>query len=159
MERKKPFGRPCEYNEEIAQKILERVATHGCGIRKLCSMYDDMPHSETINDWRYKFPEFSGRYLSAREHQAHLLAEETIDIADEIENFAFKDKDGNTRVDAGVIAMQDKKIKSRQWLAAQIQPKFYGARHNSPEQQNPQETLSKIQALVADLNKTNTSEI
>ena len=121
-------GRPTDYNEVIADLICERVATHTCGLNKLCAMYDDMPVKSTVNLWRYKHAEFSAFYAQAKLFQADLLAEECLDIAD--------DASGDSRIDLETgeevcntefIARSRLRIDTRKWLAAKLLPKQYGA--------------------------------
>ena len=154
-ERHEPFGRPTSYCPELVEKILHRVATHSCGIRKICKMYDDMPNHETINEWRRKYSDFSALYLQARVYQSHLLAESTIDIADETLEYAVEDDKGMLKVDSGIVAAQDKRIKTRQWLAAQILPETYGPRAAAEaiNDANTTEVAEKVAKIIKESEK------
>ena len=153
-----PGGRPTKYTPEMVDLICERVATHGMGLRRLCNMYDDMPEPETLNVCRYKYPEFSERYLAARSIQAHILFETSLDDIDEIKDYRYTDKDsGAVKVDPGMVAAQKALANHKTFMAAKIQPLHYGTKEVIDKSSD--ETLSKIQALVADINKTNISDV
>ncbi len=151
-------GRPTDYNEEIAKLICERVATHDCGIQKLCDMYDDMPDKSTIRLWKLKHIAFSTQYADAKRQQVENYAEDIIDIADEDSGDIKYDKDGNESLNGEFVARSRLRVDTRKWLASKLAPKLYGDK-KTEDTINPQDTLTKIQALVADLNKTNVSDI
>lgn len=122
------IGRPTDYNEEIANIICDRVATHACGLKKICKMYDDLPHPDTINLWRHKHPEFSVQYALAKLRQADLLAEECLDIADDDSKDKIIDETtGNEVCNTEFIARSRLRIDTRKWLASKLLPKQYGA--------------------------------
>src|SRR5579872_99704 len=52
-------GRPTKYNQEMADYIIDRVASSKCGLHILCKADPKMPAQDTINEWRWKYPEFS----------------------------------------------------------------------------------------------------
>ena len=118
-------GRPSKYTKALANLICERVATHDIGLQRLCDMYDDMPAKITINQWRYKYPEFSTQYTLAKMIQVELLAESIDDMAHEIGTYV--DGEGNTRIDAGFVAWQRLKIDTRKFTSSKLLPKIYGA--------------------------------
>lgn len=126
-----PGGRPTTYNDEIAALICERVATHSCGLQRLCNMYDDMPDKTTIYLWRYKHEEFSHQYAEAKLRQADLLAEEMMDIADDgtndwMETFG-EDTGIGWKLNGEHVQRSRLRIDTRKWLAAKLLPKQYGA--------------------------------
>lgn len=152
------MGRPTDYNEEIAKIICDRVATHECGIQKLCNMYDDMPNKSTIRLWKLTHPSFSIQYANAKRLQVENYAEDIVDISDDDSGDIKYDKDGNESLNGEFVARSRLRIDTRKWLASKLAPKIYGDLKKE-ESNNPQETLTKIQALVADLNKTNVSDV
>ena len=134
-----PGGRPTDYNKEIATLICDRVATHACGLAKLCRMYDDMPDKSTINLWRYQHEEFSSQYARSKLIQADILAEECLDISDDDADDVKYDKDGNEVYNAEFVARSRLRIDTRKWLASKLLPKAYGDK--TQEQKDTSNTL------------------
>jgi Bacteriophage Sf6, terminase small subunit-like len=152
-------GRPTKYTQEMAEKICQIVETHPHGIRRLTKMFDWMPSESVISEWRARNDWFQVRFLEARQKQTHLLFENAIDEVEELEEYKYHDsKAGATRIDTGIVAMKKLIASHKLRHAAQINPKEYASKRDE-ESNNPQDTLSKIQSLVADLNKDNKSEI
>ena len=86
------------------------------------------------------------------------MAESIEDVIEEYAQFVYHDDNGNKHLDSGLLGLARLTVDSRRWHASKLAPKIYGER-KTEDTQNPQETLSKIRDLVADLNKTNTSDI
>src|SRR5262245_60162356 len=78
----KPLGRPSSYTPELAQAFCDLISG-GMSLRKACQQ-PGMPDTSTIIawDWGDAHPEFSRQYAQARETRGHLLAEESLEIAD-----------------------------------------------------------------------------
>jgi hypothetical protein len=152
-------GRPTDYNPEMALRICDLVATHDIGLPRLCEMYPELPRPQTINAWRREKLEFSSKYAQAKMEQAELMAESIDDIARDLDKHYYVDQaTGSSKIDTGMVAHARLMIDTRKWLASKLAPKIYGDRKIA-EEQSPTDTLNKIQALVADLNKTNVSDI
>lgn len=114
--KRKP-GRPSLYSEELADEICNRLA-EGNTLTSICKL-DGMPHIATVMRWALdeEHP-FCEKYASARERQADTMAQQIVDIADEIgDPQALR-----LRVDA------------RKWLASKMAPKRYGEKieHTGP---------------------------
>lgn len=126
-EDKKPIGRPLEYTKEMGDRICELVASHGCGLMKLCKLYPELPAKETINRWRYRVPEFRMQYAMAKVEQADILAEECLEIADD-DSFDTKIDavSGNEVCNTEFIARSRLRIDTRKWLASKLLPRQYG---------------------------------
>lgn len=147
-------GRPTLYNEAIAQLICERVATHTTSLQKLCKMYDDMPNHDTVYAWRARYDEFSAMYFDALKIRANILAEEIVDLADDIETYS--DADGVERVDSGMTRKTDLQIKSRQWMVARLEPRRWGDRKELEQAQATNAVLqSELDTLRAKLDAQN----
>lgn len=139
-------GRPSLYTPELVDLICDRVGTHGTGIRNICNMYQDMPSPETINQWRYKYNEFSERYLNARIKQSHILFDSSFDDIEDIKNFYYEDpKSGATCVDAGIVAAQRALANHKTFMASKIRPKDYG------DKQIIEQTTSENEQLKVEL--------
>lgn len=120
------MGRPTIYNEELADRICELVATNTNGLPKLCDAHDWMPSHDTVNKWRYRYPNFSAKYAQSKRFQAELMAEQVKEIASE--KAYYIDADGNQKVDPGFIASQRLQADTVKWLASKLAPKIYGDR-------------------------------
>lgn len=117
------LGRPSLFTQELTDLICQRVATHPIGLTKLCSMYNDMPNPDTVNAWRYKYPEFAEKFRQAKMFQAELLAEtlnELCDIPSYVDDYSVE------RVDSGIVARQRLKVDTIKWQASKLLPKVYG---------------------------------
>lgn len=108
---KKRTGRPSEYDEARADEICERLA-NAESLRSIC-LSAHMPAQSTVFRWLEQNESFRKRYACARETQAHAMADEILDIADENDDDVQRSK---LRVDA------------RKWLAAKLLPTKYGDR-------------------------------
>ena len=123
-------GRPTDYTPEFGKLICERVAINPVGYSTLRQLYPDMPNLTTIRAWRLSIPEFSTRYLEAKQFQAQLLVEEIDDLLPSEVRFYVDDK-GNERIDAPSAAMIIAKINNRKWMAARLAPKIYGDKQHN----------------------------
>ncbi len=103
------MGRPSSYTDEIADKIVTRLA-HGEGLRTICRD-DDLPDRSTVMAWVDTNEEFSHRYARARDLQADYFADDVIDIADDAS-----------------LTPDDKRIKidARKWRAGRQAPGRWG---------------------------------
>lgn len=122
------MARPSSFTPEMVELICKRVATHPYGMPTLCKMFDDMPSKDTINVWRWEYPEFSAKYVEAKRMQAELLAESFEDVHIELMQDSYKDDKGVKRIDAGLVAASKLLIDTRKWTAARLAPKIYGDR-------------------------------
>ena len=117
----KKMGRPTIYTEDLAKLICARVATNKVGIETLISLYDDMPDSDTIRAWRFKYPNFSRWYLEAKSLQSQLLVEEIDDMINCGIRYIVDDK-GQERIDPPSASLVIAKINNRKWQAARLAP-------------------------------------
>lgn len=122
------MGRPSDYSPEIADTICERLANKE-SLRKIC-LDDDMPAQSTVFRWLAAHAEFREQYAYAREAQADVLFDETLDIADDGTNdFTTKtNTDGSTyeAVNHEHIARSKLRVDTRKWMAGKLAPKKYG---------------------------------
>lgn len=127
---KNPGGRPSIFNQKIADRICKLVSTHPWGLKRLCNHYEDLPDHSTINDWRLKHKTFSSSYAQAKLIQADLLAEDCLDIADDVhfDTIIKESKDGDEYEVANNewINRSRLRVDTRKWLAAKLLPKQYG---------------------------------
>lgn len=150
---KGPGGRPTTYTPELAEFICKMIATHACGIKKLTAMYEDFPHSSTIYAWLYDHKEFSSLYLEARRLQATVLADSMLDIPDNIS--VFEDKDGNERIDSGILGKAKLNYEILKWHAAKMAPKIFGDKHVEDLQADNERVKQELQEVKERLDADN----
>ncbi len=153
---KRPNGRPTIYNEELAALICERVATHIEGTTKLCEMYDDMPHVDTILQWRFKYPDFSSKYLESKRFQSELLAESIDEVLQE--RHVYYDDKGNERIDTGAVARAVAIANGRKWTASRLAPRIYGDKKFDDLQADNERVKQELQEVKDRLDRDNVKE-
>lgn len=119
-EAKRPRGRPTRYTHALAEEILRRLSS-GETLRGICRD-PHMPPASTVRWWVVDDRHgFAARYARARMLQADELADETIEIADNL------DEDAQSR---------RVRVDTRKWLIGKIHPAQYGERaqveHSGP---------------------------
>lgn len=154
-----PGGRPSLYTPELADRICDLVSTHGISLRRICEKYPDLPHSDTINEWRAKKNEFSAQYLAAREKQAHILFDTSFEDIEEIKHYYYEDiKSGATCVDAGIVAAQRALANHKTFMASKIRPKDYGDKQiieqTTSENEQLKSELAELRAKLAEKAKS-----
>lgn len=145
------MARPSIYTQELANLICERVATTTFGLKKLCDMHDDMPSHDTVFKWRYKIKSFSDQYTQAKMAQAELLAEETLDIADDATNDWMEKLDEEGKpigwiVNGDHINRSRLRVDLRKWHASKLAPKIYG---DQKDANNTGQALSLAEQILA----------
>jgi len=150
-------GRPTKYTQEMADYIIKRVASSKAGLHVLCKVDPKMPCQDTINEWRWLYPEFSSRYLLAKQHQSHLMAEYCEELSDE--KTTYVDIAGQEKVDPGYIQHQRLRIDTRKWYASKVGAAFYGDRKLVEELKNDNDAMkAELLAIKADLDEKNKKE-
>lgn len=144
------MARPTDYNEDIADKICERLAD-GESLRQICAD-DAMPSRSAVFKWLGKHPEFADQYARAREEQAETLADEIVGIADETEVRA-QGEDGEVvlSLDPTAIARNRLRVDARKWVAAKLKPKKYGDKVQTEltgANGGPVQTVSRIERVI-----------
>lgn len=144
---------PTDYTEELGEHICRLIATNAMGLERIIAKYD-LPGKSTIYDWLARHPAFFDSYMEAKRMQAHVLVDEMLDIPDAIPKMI--DKDGNERIDSGLLGQAKLKIDTIKWSAERLAPKFFDkvldVRIESEEEK---ELLKQAQDLRNDLDKKN----
>jgi Bacteriophage Sf6, terminase small subunit-like len=121
-------SRSMSYTQAMADTICARLA-EGETLRSICSDHE-MPSAPTIYKWVMDIDSFAKQYARARSVQADVLAEQTLDIADENPAKAFKDIEGDDKtvvmLDGASVQLQRLRIDARKWFASKVAPKKYG---------------------------------
>ncbi len=122
------MGRPSSYTPEIAEEILDRLAS-GESLRTICASSEDFPDIRSVMRWLRKDEDFRQQYARAREIWADSVVDECQHIADTPqEGVIVKElKDGSeeiTRED--MLGHRKLQIDTRKWAAARMSPRKYG---------------------------------
>jgi hypothetical protein len=117
-------GRPELYSQELADRILDRMA---CGetLTAICRD-EDMPHRATVRRWISRHEGFCEAYTRARELLADVYAEQALDIADDPTGDVMTDAKGIKRVDNENVQRSRLRCDMRRWYAAKLAPRRYG---------------------------------
>lgn len=117
------MGRHTEYTAALGDEVCAWIA-EGNSLLSWCKAND--ARYGTIMSYLSSQPTFADNYARAREDQAHKLAEEIIQIADDGLNDSYEDENGNKRTDQDVIARSRLRVDARKWYAGKLSPKKYG---------------------------------
>lgn len=128
--RKKPEdklkkGRPEIYTPELGKRVCDLIATHSCGLKRLCAQYDELPDQETIYGWIIRHPDFANLYKQARELQQEVHVNEMLEIANDESNDMIQTEKGWVG-NPTAIARAKLKIDTLKWHASKLAPKVYG---------------------------------
>ncbi len=115
-----------DFDQSIADTICTRIA-HGETSRSICK--DLKFSSQTLWLWISQREDFAKQYACAKERQAEVIADEIMEIADDVD---FASESGNAAVQAARL-----RVDTRKWLLSKLLPKKYGDRienrHAGPE--------------------------
>ena len=144
------MGRPTKYTQELADEICETMSQEDKGIKQLCRENPHWPSDNTIFKWRLEKQDFSRQYYAAKEKQAEVYAESTLEIAQQ--KHTFVDKDGNEKVDPGHVAWQKLNVNARQWHASKLNPRYSDKQTVAVEESKTSDALrEEILKLRAEL--------
>src|SRR3954454_3708303 len=125
-----PAGRPSDYSMELANDICRQL-TEGKSMLEICSR-PEMPHVSNVYRWLQKHEGFRDRYVSAREQQAHTIADRAVAMA----------LHGSTVItDPQVAKVQLDAIK---WTAARLAPRVYGHKADIAIGRNPDQSPAPV---------------
>jgi len=151
------MARPTDYTPELGKYVCDIISTHGCGLSKLTKMYANFPDKQRIYSWLRDVPGFGDQYLIARQQQANVLADSMLDIIENIPT--IEDSFGNERIDSGMLGKAKLEYEVLKWHASKMAPKIYGDKKTDDDKSALGETLTKIQSMVNEFNKTNESDV
>jgi hypothetical protein len=122
------MGVPSTFNEDIANRICEEIATSSKSLRSICKQ-EGMPAVRTVLYWLSEgdksdssehFQRFLRQYTRAREQQADFLAEEIIEIADDGSNDLMTITKGDASYDVENKEVTNRsrlRVDARKWIA------------------------------------------
>ena len=126
---KKKIGAPTKYTAALGKRICELISTHPHGLPTIIRMFPDLPDRQSIYNWLQIHREFFDSYMRAKEQQAHLLADEVLEVTNDIPT--YEDKDGHDRIDSGMLGRAKLQMDALRWSAAVLAPKFYKESKNN----------------------------
>jgi hypothetical protein len=154
------MGRPTDYNQDIADRICERMI---CGqndkpesLRSICRD-EIMPSTGTVMRWVAKHPEFQEQYRAAREAQVEVHHEEILEISDnctdDVQMILGNAEEGELgRINHSAVARAKLQVDTRKWIMSKMAPKKYGEKvqvENSGKVVIAEETDEEIAARFA----------
>lgn len=122
-------GRPSDYNEEIADEIINTISSCSIGLRSLCDMNDHWPDVSTLLRWVQTNNVFYERYIRAKQCQAEFLVSEILDIADDGSNdfMTIVKGDNEYEMENKEVTNRSKlRVETRRWIIERLLPKQYG---------------------------------
>ncbi len=120
------MGRPSSYTQEVADKICSELMQQR-SLRQICKD-EGMPSEVTVFNWLQSNDQFFKNYARARDVQAEQMADELIDIADELPTITVCTPKGNTyeTTDSAGVNRNRVRVDTRKWVISKILPKKYG---------------------------------
>ena len=113
---------PTEYTKEIGETICVRLVEDE-NLRSICAE-PGMPDVATVSNWISNNSEFRDMYALAREAQAHCIADEVIELADEVSTEWVERVRANGRVVRGPdrknLPRYRLRTGVRHWVAEQL---------------------------------------
>lgn len=119
-------GRPTGYSPALAEYICYVIATNVASTARLCREVPDFPGLMALIRWRNEFDGFDEKFQRAKEMQADLMAEETIDIADTPqEGITTTEKETfvETKTE-DMLGHRRLQVDTRKWFASKMNPKY-----------------------------------
>lgn len=156
---KPKIGRPSKYTKEIAEQICEQLS-EGIPLRQICRQ-EGFPAWRTVYDWMYRDEQLSAAIAHARDIGYDALAEECLQIADNIQigtrkTFSSGSEEGEdtvTVVEEDMLGHRKLQIETRLKLLAKFNPKKYGdSMTHKGDAENPLEMgVTMLDAFVQKL--------
>ncbi len=144
-------GQPTKYTPQLAQRICALIATHPDGLPTIIRNNPDLPDRQTIYNWLQVHREFFDSYMRAKEQQTHLLADEVLEVAKDVPTYS--DKDGNERIDNGMLGRSKLQMDALRWSAGVLAPKFYKENKKEENSTELHEDVMKRKSALDEKNK------
>lgn len=123
--RERQMSRQSTYDPQKAKSIIEQLSD-GVPLRVICRQ-EGMPAWRTVYDWIARDEELAAHIARARELGYDAIAEECLDIADEVSG-DYTETDKGMVYNAEHVQRSKLKIETRLKLLAKWNPKKYGER-------------------------------
>lgn len=105
-------NKPTEYTQELGDVICAGIID-GKSLRSVLKE-DGMPHSTYFFRWVRENKEFAGQYARAMEERTEAMAEDILELSDNVE------------ADSNKIQKVRLQTENRKWLMSKMKPKKYG---------------------------------
>lgn len=119
------------YSRDVAKAVLDGIS-QGLSVKKACESAGK-PNHVTFFRWlagnledQSEVEWLRNEYARAKEHNADYMAEEILEICDDVSNEITFDKDGNPVIDGFYVQRARVMIDTRKWLMGKLKPKKYG---------------------------------
>jgi len=147
-----PEGRPTMFDEAMADKVLEHLATGGA-MRTFMEM-DGYPYPCTVYRWLFRYPKFRDNYLEARNIGMFAMGEDMFDIADDGANDYMEklDKDGQAagwRENGETVQRSRLRVQTRQWYMERMNARHFGDKKQVKHEVDEDSVLSGILKSVS----------
>jgi len=96
----------------MVERVCTAISRTAGSLKAICSADSELPCSDTISEWLFKYPAFSVLYWEAKQQQSSAYADY---IAERVRNV---DEDN-----PGAIAKANLELKFVQWQNARLAPK------------------------------------
>lgn len=148
MTEKRPVGRPeSDPPQEMMDDIIDWLS-EGKTLRSFCRQ-PGMPAFRTVYNWCDKNEEFIARFVRARDVGHDMIAEETLELADERPE-SVVDNNGVSKIDSGYVQWQKMRIEQRLKLLAKWNPRKYGDKTiHSGDVDNPI-AITEVRRVIVD---------
>jgi hypothetical protein len=126
---KRKVGRPSSFNAAIADKLCRELASSSDGLRRICRSNRKFPSRSTVLRWLGENKDFRSQYASARDFQFQSLADEILEIADQVRIGTVTKTHANGKRERRTGDMVDRarlQVDTRKWLLSKLLPKKYG---------------------------------
>ena len=122
--KKKVTGRPAKKSTELIKRILISISVDRLSLRKACE-------KESISDgtfimWVLEDETLSEQYARCMRIRNERMAEEIIDISDDVTEDDIFDENGNRKANNEWIARSRLRVDTRKWLLSKLLPKKFG---------------------------------
>lgn len=114
----KLMGRKSVYNVPLGQKVAYYYATQPRSLYTLCQDEEDFPDYTTIHAWKRDHPEFGELWERAKEVRAHMLMDDAMDIAEDV--------DPDHQFGSARVAKAKLQVSVRQRFASILNPVEFG---------------------------------
>lgn len=120
------IGRPTKYTEELAREVCATIETENKPLDYFSKKYEWFPHRDTLVQWRKENKMFSDMYMDSKKKQALLSDDSLKEATEEMMSYIYEDKDGNKKIDSGIVSAYSAIFRNIQWGAVRLAKGIYG---------------------------------